>query len=133
VFNKPIGTREPGPITPGTAYETTFTAAPGDRLSITLMMGQSNDWFYAPADTGIELFENGKAVSGAISSKLFLWNAGTEADQEPGIGSDQGPRQKAPNTGKRENGVVQKVQDGKGYSDAASVLRVTLKPALPAM
>ncbi len=45
---------------------------PGDRLSITLMMGQSNDWFYAPAESGIHLFQNGKAMSGDISAQLYL-------------------------------------------------------------
>jgi hypothetical protein len=54
-------------------------------------------------------------------------------DQEAGIGSQQGPRQKGPNTGKAENGVVQKVQDGKPYANASSVLRVTITPAIPAM
>jgi hypothetical protein len=96
-------------------------------------MGQSNDWFYAPAEEGIELFKNGKPISGDISSQLILWDAGTEIDQEAGIGSNQGPRQKGPNTGKAENGVVRKVQDGKTYSNASSVLRLTITPAMPAM
>lgn len=129
VFNTPAGASAPGPITPGTAYETTISAVPGDRLSLTLMMGQSNDWFYAPAESGIELFKNGKAISGDISSQMMLWDAGTEVDQEAGIGSNQGPRQKGPNTGKAENGVVRRVQDGKTYSNAAAVLRVVIKPA----
>ena len=43
---------------------------------MTLMMGQSNDWFYAPAEAGIELFKAGKAISGDITSQLFLWDAG---------------------------------------------------------
>jgi len=129
VFNTPAGASAPGPTTPGTAYETTISAVPGDRLSLTLMMGQSNDWFYAPAESGIELFKNGKAISGDISSQMMLWDAGTEVDQEAGIGSDQGPRQKGPNTGKAENGVVRRVQDGKTYSNAAAVLRVVIKPA----
>jgi hypothetical protein len=133
VFNTPVGASAPGPITPGAAYEVAVSAMPGDRLSMTIMMGQSNDWFYAPNESGIELFPNGKAMSGDISAQLHLWDAGTEVDQEAGIGSEQGPRQKAPNTGKRENGVVRKVQDGKSYSNAASVLRVTLMPAMPAM
>ena len=128
VFNNPVGVSGPGPITPGAAYETTISAVPGDRLSMTIMMGQSNDWFYAPAESGIELFKNGKAVSGDISSQIRLWDAGTEVDQEPGVGSDQGPRQKAPNTGKAENSVVRIVQDGKTYSTASSVMRVTIKP-----
>jgi hypothetical protein len=133
VFNTPVGASAPGPITPGAAYEFTVSAAPGDRLSITMMMGQSNDWFYAPAESGIDLFKNGEPVSGDITAQLAMWEAGTEVDQEPGIGSEQGPRQKGPNTGKRENGVVRKIQDGKSYSNAASVMRVTITPAMPAM
>jgi hypothetical protein len=133
VFNAPVGASAPGPITPGAAYEFTVSATPGDRLSITMMMGQSNDWFYAPGESGIGLFENGQPISGDITAQLAMWEAGTEVDQEPGIGSEQGPRQKGLNTGKRENGVVRKVQDGKSYSDAASVMRVTITPAMPAM
>ena len=129
VFNTPVGASAPGPITPGRAYELTISAMPGDRLSLTLMMGQSNDWFYAPDESGIELFKNGKAISGDITSQFMMWNAGTEVDQEPGIGSDQGPRQKGPNTGAAENGLVGKIQDGKMYSQATKVLRVTVKPA----
>ena len=130
VFNTPVGASAPGPITPGTAYEVSVSAMPGDRLSLTLMMGQSNDWFYAPAEAGIELFKDGKAISGDISSQMILWDAGTEVDQEPGIGPDQGPRQKGPNTGKAENGTVKKVSDGKAYADAPSVMRVTINPAM---
>jgi len=130
VFNQPVGSSRPGPIPPGAAYEVTVSAAPGDRLTLTLMMGQSNDWFYAPTDSGIELFKDGKPISGDITSQMMLWDAGTEIDQEPGIGSDQGPRQKAPNTGKAENGVVKKVTDRKSYADAPSVMRVTIKSAI---
>jgi hypothetical protein len=92
LFNTPAGAMSPGPITPGTAYEFTISAIPGERLSMTLMMGQSNDWFYSPAESGIELFKNGKAISGDITAQLMMWDAGTEVDQEPGIGSEQGPR-----------------------------------------
>lgn len=133
VFNTPVGASAPGPITPGAAYELTISAMPGDRLSMTIMMGQSNDWFYAPAEAGIELFKNGKAISGDITSQIVMWDAGTEVDQEPGIGSEQGPRQKGPNTGRDENGVVHKIQDGKLYSTASSVMRVTIIPTMPAM
>lgn len=130
VFNTPAGASGPGPITPGAAYEVTVTGAPGDRLSLTLMMGQSNDWFYAPSESGIELFKDGKAISADITSQMILWDVGTEVDQEAGIGSDQGSRQKGPNTGKAENCVVKKVADGKTYADAPSVMRVTIKPAM---
>ena len=129
LFNTPVGAGAPGPITPGAAYEVTVSAMPGDRLTLTTMMGQSNDWFYAPGESGIELFKDGKPINGDISSQIVLWDAGTEVDQEPGIGPDQGPRQKAPNTGKDENGLVRKVDDGKAYSKTSSVMRITIKPA----
>jgi hypothetical protein len=61
-----------------------------------MMMGQSNDWFYAPAESGIDLFENGRGISGDITSQMVLWDAGTEVDQEPGIGSDQDRGRKRP-------------------------------------
>jgi hypothetical protein len=128
VFNTPVGASGPGPITPGAVYEITISAAPGDRLTVTTMMGQSNDWFYAPGESGIELFKNGKPVRGDISSQIILWDAGTEVDQEVGIGPDQGPRQTGPNNGKAENGLVLKVDDGKAYSKAADVMRVTITP-----
>ena len=89
VFNTPVGANPPGPITPGAAYEVTISAVPGDRLSRTTMMGQSNDWFYAPAESGIELFKNGKPIGGDITSQIILRDAGTEVNQEPGIGPDQ--------------------------------------------
>ncbi len=37
-------------------------------------------------------------------------------------------RQKAPNTGKAEKGVVRKISDGKTYSKPPDVMRVTIKP-----
>jgi hypothetical protein len=132
VFNTPVGANSPGPITPGAAYELMISAMPGDRLSLTTMMGQSNDWFYAPAESGIDLFENGRGISGDITSQMVLWDVGTEVDQEPGIGSDQGPRQKAPNTGVAENGVVRNAKDvkyGSAFTNVSSVMRVSIKPA----
>ena len=96
-------------------------------------MGQSNDWFYSPTESGIELFKNGQPISGDITAHLVLWDAGTEVDQEPGIGSEQGPRQKGPNTGKAENGRVRKIRDGKSYSNPTNVMRVTITPVTPAM
>ncbi len=133
VFNTPIGAKAPGPITPGSAYEVTISAVPGDRLTLTIMMGQSNDWFYAPVEAGIALFKDGKAISGDITSQMILWDAGTEVNQEPGIGPDQGPRQKAPNTGEAENGVVKNAKDvqyGAAYTKVSSVMKVTIAPAM---
>ncbi len=99
---------------------------------MTTMMGQSNDWFYAPAESGIPLFKKGKPIRGDITSQMILRDAGTEVNQEPGIGPDQGPRQKAPDTGAAENDVVRNAKDvkyGPAFSKVSSVMRVTIKPA----
>jgi hypothetical protein len=128
IFNTPVGATAPGPVTPGGAYEFTFSAAPGMKLSFTMMFGQSNDLFYAP-DSAIALFDaKGQPVSGDITSRLVLWDAGTEVNQEPGVGTDQAPRQKAPNTGQSESKNIAPVKDGFTYPKTSEVLRVTITP-----
>lgn len=132
VFNTPVGEKSAGPIGPGGAYECNIEAAPNSKLTIISMFGQSNDWFYAPAESGIALFNNGKPTGGDITSRIILWDAGTEVNEEPGIGPNQGARQKAPNTGIDENGVVRNVKDvkyGGAYTKVSNVIRVTIKPA----
>jgi hypothetical protein len=132
VFNTPVGADKPGPIIPGGSYEFTFTATPGARLSFAFMFGQSNDLFYSPKEEGIKLFnEEGTPINGDITSKVILWDAGTEVNQEPGIGPDQAPRQKAPNTGASEGKTVRAikdVEDGFTYPKVKDVLRVTITP-----
>lgn len=130
IFNTPVDANAPAPIGPGGAYEFTLTATRGMRLSMITMFGQSNDWFYAPEKQGIDLFENGKPISGDITSKFILWDAGTEVDQEPGIGADQAPRQKAANTGAAENGKVHKAKKSAFYDKIAELFKVTITPEI---
>lgn len=130
VFNTPVGDETPGPATPGKAFEFTVTAPPGARLYLASMFGQSNDLFYAPDENGIALFGvGGKPVDGELTSRMFLWDAGTEVNEEPGAGPNQAPRQSAPNTGVDEHGVVRRidrVKDGFTYPPTAQVIRVTI-------
>lgn len=130
VFNMPVGADKPGPLMPGQAFEFSFTASPGDRLSFTEMFGQSNDLFFAPDENGIALFSaSGTPIGGSITGLIHLWDAGTEVNQEPFVGSDQAPRQAAPNTGADENGVVTPiyaVTDGFTYPSVLSSLKVTI-------
>jgi len=127
IFNTPVGKDQPGPILPGGAYEITLAANPGERLMFVQMFGQSNDLFYSTDPKGLELFDsNGKAIEGDITSSIQLWDAGTEVNQEPGFGPDQGPRQKAPNTGADEHGKIGKVHDGFTYPETSQVLKVTI-------
>ncbi len=100
IFNTPVGAESPGPLPPGGSYEFTFDAGPGSRVSFATMFVQSNDLFYAPRGDGITLFdEMGMAVSGDITDQIYLWDAGTELNQEPGLGTDQAPRQAGADTG----------------------------------
>ena len=129
VFDTPVGDDKPGPALPGKAYEFHFQASPAERLTLTTMLGQSNDLFYAPDDGGIALFENGRPISGDITGRLHLWDAGTEVNEEPGFGPDQAPRQAAPNTGPSERQPVRRIEDVKDgftYPSVDQVLRVTI-------
>lgn len=132
VFNTPVDATAPGPIGPGGAYEFTFTATPGSRLSFAMMFGQSNDLLYSPNDTGIALFDKkGKPISGDITSKVSLWDVGTEVNEEPGTGPNQAPRQSAPNTGREEHEPVRlitAVHDGFAYPKTPDVMRITITP-----
>jgi len=126
VFNTPAGAMAAGPIRPGDSYEYTVTAMPGMKLFSTMMFGQSNDWFYSPDANGIALFDaKGMPINGDISDKFILWDAGTEKDEEIGIGPNQGPRQKGPNTGEAENGLVHRVKDAR-WTKNAEFFRVTI-------
>src|SRR5215470_4049770 len=128
----PVGARSPGDIGPGDAFEFKVTAKPGERLTIAAMFVQSNDLFYAPREEGIALFDaSGKAIRGDVTSQIVLWDAGTEVNEEPGLGPNTAPLQPAPHTGRPEHGVVQpisQVKDGFHYPTVAEVLRVTITP-----
>jgi hypothetical protein len=119
-----------GPIGPGGSYEFTFTATPKMKLTLLMMFGQSNDLFYAP-EKPIAIFNSkGQPLSGDITDRFFLYDAGTEVDQEVGVGVDQAPRQKMPNTGASENGVVHKAKEEAFYTKTAQLFRITITPEL---
>lgn len=125
--NRPKGSSMPGPLTPGKAYSFSFIAEPGQRLTLAMMFAQSNDLFFAPDGDGIALFDgNGKPMTGDLTSQLVLWDAGTEVNQEPGLGPDQAPRQTTPTSGTVENGTVRLVRDQFRYPSAGEVIRVTI-------
>jgi len=133
-FSIPSGTGGPGPLLPGGVYEFEFAAAPGSKLSFATMFVQSNDLFYAPAGGGIELFDSqAQQITGDVTDQIMLWDAGTEADQEPGLGSDQAPRQVGANSGAPDgNATVRLAADAFGNLPAVSeVIRVTLDSTGP--
>lgn len=129
VFNTPVGAAGPAPIFPGEAYSFQITAKPNDYLNFATMFIQSNDLFIGPDQQGIALFDgNGNAISGDITAHMSLWDAGTEINEEPGVGPNQAPRQSGPDTGADENGPVQVVNDGFDYPSVNSVVKVVIHP-----
>jgi hypothetical protein len=132
VFNTPEGAGSPGPLTPGNSYAFSVEAVPGDRLSLATMYIQSNDLFYAFEPSGLALFgENGQPVSGDVTDRVMLYDAGTEGDQEPGVGLDQAPRQMDTDTGPSGEERIVEVNgedDGFRYPDPNDIVRVTITP-----
>jgi len=126
VFNTPDGASSPGALLPDNSYSFTFTAEEGDYLSIATMLVQTNDLFYAFADKGITLFNNGIAVTGNMTSQINLWDAGTEVNEYPGAGNNQ-PVRGGGNSGPAEGGIVKIVNDGFTYPANADAIEVTIE------
>ncbi len=100
VFNTPSNRHEPGPLLPNQSYVATVYGDPGDRLSFATMLVQTNDWFFAPDEMGIPLYDaSGHPMNGDVTDYVKLWDGGTEADEPFGVGPNQAPRQSGPNTG----------------------------------
>jgi hypothetical protein len=95
-------------------------------------LGASNDWVAATTPEGIALFDAaGMPLSGDVSSKLALWDVGTEQSEEPGVGPDTGPQQAAPNTGAADSDSSVR-QVGASYgSPLTAHLKVTVTPVTP--
>ena len=146
VFNTPVGADGPGVVLPGSAgmmgamppggaYEFEVKAAPDTPyLSFATMFVQSNDLFVGPGEAGIALFDmDGMAMEGMqdVTADLELWDAGTEFNEEPGVGPDQAPRQSGANTGRPEiGGTVRVVDDGYSYPNASALVKVTIDKAM---
>jgi hypothetical protein len=119
------GVREVGMFIPGQSFE--VAAEPGDRLVFASMFVQSNDKFYAFDPDGITLFDSMSApISGDRTKSIRLWDAGTEKDEAPGVGSNQAPRQSAPNTGPAEEESVHAASDGFQYPPVEEVIQFTV-------
>ena len=134
VFDTPVCADTPGllpsgeTVESGDSYEFEVTAsAATPYLSFATMLVQSNDLFLAPAGQGIALFDkDGKAIGlKNVTHELLLWDAGTEANEEPGTGPYQAPRQSVANTGPSDvNATVRPVDDESEYPDIADLVRV---------
>jgi hypothetical protein len=116
----------------GQHFDFTVNARPGDRLSLALMLSQSNDGLVATDGVGIELFDAaGRPVSGDITARLSLWDAGTEVNEAPGVGRNQGLRQGAPHAGDPEQRPVRPMAEaeyGDHWPSVERIVKVTLTP-----
>lgn len=109
-------------------------AKPGDKLQIETMFVQSNDWFYSFGGGGLDLFDGKTPISGNVTSKLVLYDAGTEADTAPGTGPNQKPVQPplAMNVGPSDavNIITVAPQRHPGFNipPTASIIKITITP-----
>jgi hypothetical protein len=125
-----------GALGPGAAYEIPFTAGTNQRVSFVAMLGQSNDWFFAPKAEGIALYDAaGNPRSGDVTSEIYLFDAGSEIDQEPAVGNATGPKQSAPDFGDpdpiamvRQLGKVVPLTDGGTFTlpSISKMIKVSL-------
>ncbi len=132
VFNTPLGGDGPGPLLPGHSYSFAVdaTTPASTRLSFAFMFVQSNDWFVGTGDKGIDLQNpsGGPIADAEITDQLYLWDAGTEADEPVGEGVHQAPRQSGPNTGPADtNNQVRLVMEPK----VSDLVKVTVIRDLP--
>ena len=114
----------PGPAAPGESY--TFSTTPtldDPYLSMAMMVVQTNDVFLASGPMGIALLDFGgdprpiTAIEADIRRSLALWDAGTEANEVPGVGPNQAPRQPAADTGDADPNTAVRL-----YNDATNDL-----------
>lgn len=112
----------------------TITAKPGDKLQMQTMFVQSNDWFYGFGDKGLDLFNGSTPISGNVTGKLVLYDAGSEMDTAPGTGPFQKPVQDpmATDVGPDDNvqHITMAMMRHKEFNIPAnaSVIKVTVTP-----
>lgn len=96
----------PGPSFTGESY--TFSVTPTAEypyLTLAAMVVQTNDVFLAFGPHGLRLLDESgaprptSAILHDFNRTMAIWDAGTEANEVPGVGPNQAPRQAAPNTG----------------------------------
>jgi hypothetical protein len=125
-----------GPIEPGEFFIIRFSGNAGHNLAFAAMFGESNDWFFSPGPEGIPLYVEGQPLTGDVTSYVRVWDAGTELDQEPGVGDATGTNQPQRNFGEadpdptvREVPETVTLADGSTFTrpDVASMIRVTLE------
>lgn len=114
-------------ILPGETLSFEVDAQYGQFFNLATMFTESNDLFYAFHDGGLNLFEpNGDPINGDLTEELFLWDLGSERNEQPYVGASQPGRQPDFNFGESTpSDVVQLVDDGFAYPAVNEVVRIT--------
>ncbi len=118
------GSGTPALILPGQSATITFSAAKGEALSFATMYGASNDLFFAPANPGIQVYDDsGKPIEGDVSAQVKLWDNGTRLNQKPGVTVSH------PGTAESKNisEVTGTDAQGNSYLAASKLVKATLK------
>jgi hypothetical protein len=119
------GTGTPPVILPGQLVSFTFSAAKNQRLTFATMYGWSNDLFFAPANPGIQLYnDDGTPITGDVSAQIKLWDNGTRVNQAPGMNvTHPGTAEAVPKNIKEVNGTD---DYGNSYLSASQLIKVSL-------
>jgi len=132
-FATPDGADAAGPALPGSGYtfEVEAAGAGSPHLSFATMFVQSNDLFLATPQAGLPLFDEAGAplatrVFEGSTDALGLWDAGTEANERPGLGPNQAPRQVEANSGRGESVVGRQVDTTRAIPVAGQLVEVTV-------
>lgn len=131
-FNKPEGMSDPGPAHPGEKFVFSINAGKNQRLSFACMLAATNDLFFGPDNDGIALYDgDGNPISGDVTDQVYLWDAGTEVNEEPAVGPNTVTNQPGPNTGEDENGnvmLIDEVTNGVhfDYPAVSEIIKVTI-------
>ncbi len=114
------------PMHPGEHASVLAAVSADENVSFLAMFGQSNDVVVATAPGGVA----GLSGDGLAALSLGLYDVGTEVNQEPGAGSDQAPRQAAPDTGAAEGGTITALSgtDSSGWTWPDPTTFATLVP-----
>lgn len=116
------------PMHPGEHASVLASVADGENVSFIAMFGQSNDVVVATAPGGVGVLDG----EDLAALGLGLYDVGTEVNQEPGVGSDQAPRQVAPDTGAGEGGQITAIDgmDSAGWAWPDPASFATLVPTV---
>src|SRR6185369_14690615 len=133
IFDTPVGDTAAGPAIPGKSYKFTVNAGRKQKLHFATMLAATNDLFFAPTGDGISLYlDNGSPINADVTSQVYLWDAGTELNEEPFVGANTVTNQGTVNTGVADtNNKVRRIASVTegfvfAYPPVTSLIKVTV-------